>query len=378
MKKKYIWIIIGLLAVGGGYYWYSKTYSSVKPVQYKTAAAEKGILTMSVSASGNVIVDQVANIDPTITGTVANLSVKIGDSVKKDQLLFNIVNDQLGVSAAKAGVSYAQAKKSIDDAKYSKKQAEAEYKDNSKKILKDKVALADEAVIIAEQNLAAVQKDYQNQLSNAAKRNVTAPIDGTVNAVNIKNGDDLSKLSSGSSRQVPMIIGDLSTMKAQVQVNEIDIPNVDIGQEATLKFAAIDDLNVSGKVEKVDALGVIAQGVVIYNVTIGFDAIDFRIKPEMSVSAAIITGVKQNVIIIPNSAVKSQGNDYFVEILNGQSQIPQQKSIEIGAANNMNTEIISGVNAGDKVVTQTINSNATAASSSDNIKIPGVGGGLGR
>lgn len=375
MKKKYIWIVAGILIIGGGYYWYAKYYLSVKPVQYKTAEAEKGILTMSVSASGNVIVDQIANIDPTITGTVANLSVKIGDSVKKGQLLFNIVNDQLGVSAAKAGVSYTQAQKSLDDAKYSKKQAEAEYEDNSKKILKDKVALADKAIVIAEQNLAAVRKDYQNQLSNAAKRNVTAPIDGTVNAVNVKNGDDLSKLSSGSSRQVPMIIGDLGTMKAQVQVNEIDIPNVNIGQAATLKFIAIDGLNISGKVEKVDALGTVTQGVVTYNVTIGFDMIDSRIKPEMSVSAAIITGVKQDVIIIPNSAVKSQGNNYFVEILNNQNQIPQQKSIEIGATNNMDTEIISGVNIGDKVVTQTIDPNATTTSSGSGFRLPGIGGG---
>ncbi len=374
-KKKSGIIIAVLLIIGGGYYWYSKSRSEVAPVQYKTAMAEKGNLTTSISASGNVIVDQIANIDPTITGTVANLSVKIGDSVKKDQLLFNIVNDQLGVSASKAGVSYAQAQKSLEDAKYSKKQAEAEYKDNPKKILKDKVDLAEKAIIISKQNLEAVQDDYQNQLANAAKRKVTAPIDGTVNAVSIKNGDDLSKLSSGSSRQIPMIIGDLSTMKAQVQVNEIDISDVSIGQKAVLKFMAVDGLAISGKVEKVDALGTITQGIVTYNVTIGFDEIDSRIKPEMSVSATIITGVKENIIIVPNSAVKSQGEKYYVEILNNQNQTPQQKTVEIGAANNTDTEIASGVSVGDKVVIQTINPNATATSAGGGLRLPGMGGG---
>jgi RND family efflux transporter MFP subunit len=360
-KRTYI-VVIALVLIGGGYYWYKKSNTASTAPTYKTAVAEKGMLTSSISGSGNVIVDQLATVDPTISGTVANLAVKVGDPVKKGQLLFTIVNDQLGVSAAKASASYAQAKKSLDDQKYAKKQAEADYKDNPKKLLKDKVALADNAIDIAEQNLAVSAADYRNQLADAAKRKVTAPIDGTVNEVNIKNGDDLGKISSGSTKLSPIIIGDLGTLKASVSVNEVDIPNVAEGQKVMFKFSAIDDLELSGKVEKIDSLGTITQGVVTYNVTIGFDVTDPRIKPQMSVSANIITAVKQNVLLVPGGAVKTQGGSSYVEVLNDGNKTPVQKNVEIGLSNNTDTEIISGINSGDKVVTQTITSTTKASS----------------
>ena len=244
--------------------------------------------------------------------------------------------------------------------------------------MKESKDAAEASVASAQQNVSSAAADLANQKLNAAKRNVTSPIDGTVNAINVKNGDDLSKLSSGSSRTVPIIIGDLGTMKAQVQVNEVDIPNVTIGQKAMMTFSAIDGLSVSGKVEKMDSIGTLASGVVTYNVTIDFDTLDARIKPEMSVSAAIITDVKQNVIIVPNAAVKTQSGSSYVEVLNS-STTPTQVAVKTGASNNTDTEITSGLNVGDKVVTQTISSTATSTtttSSSNNrnggVRIPGL------
>ena len=145
-KKKYLyWGIITLAIAGGSYWWYSQSKSTTNKVQYVTATAEKGTLTSSVSASGNVIVDQSSNIDPTITGTVANLAVNVGDKVTKGQFLFNIVNNDLSVAVSKSTTSLAQAQSSLESAKASKKQASADYNDaqikNSGKSYADKVAL---------------------------------------------------------------------------------------------------------------------------------------------------------------------------------------------------------------------------------------------
>jgi RND family efflux transporter MFP subunit len=377
--------IIGAVVViiGGIYYWRQDSASKGVAVQYKTVTVEKGTLTTSISGSGNVMVDNIANVDPTISGTVANLAVKVGDSVKKGQLLFNIVNDQLRVDSSKAYSSYLQSLKALDSAKNDKRQAKEDYEDRTsgadeKIILKEKIDIADQAIGIAQQNVNVSLADYQNKKADAAERQVLSPIDGTVNAVNVKNGDDLAKVSSSSSRQAPVIVGDLTTLKAYVQVNEVDIPNISIGQKATLKFTAIDGLNISGKVEKVDSLGTVTQGVVTYNVTIGFDTLDPRLRPEMSVSASIITGVKQDVMLVPNSAVKSQGNKFYVEILNGSSQAPTRKNVEIGSSNNMDTEIVNGISVGDKVVTQTIDPSAKATTTGGQggggFRVPGLGG----
>jgi len=379
MKKKYILSIVAIIIIGGSYYWYSKANTASVAPTYKTATAEKGTLTTSISGSGNVIVDQLATVDPTISGTVAGLAVKVGDSVKKGQLLFTIINDQLGVSAAKASVSYSQAKKTLDDAKYTKKQAEADYHANPKKILKDKIALTQKSIDIATESLAVSAADYQNQLADASKRKVTAPIDGTVNEINIKNGDDLGKSSSSTSNTSPIIIGDLGTLKSQLAINEIDVPNISEGQSVKLKFSAIEGLELSGKVEKIDSLGTITQGVVTYNVTIGFDVTDPRIKPQMSVSANIITEVKKEVLLVPNSAVKVKNGESFVEVLNNGNKKPTQKTVKIGSANNTDTEIISGINSGDKVVTQTISATAktSATSSGAGTNRGGMGGFMG-
>jgi HlyD family secretion protein len=387
-RKSSISIIILILIVG--YYWYNKSHQPATAVQYKTAVAEKGSLITSVSGSGNIVVDQSVNIDPTITGTVANLKVNVGDKVKKGQILFSIVNDQLGVSVAQAQSSYQSSISSLRSSKSSKKSSQASYVDTKKNnttsyadvvAARDKVDSSTASIISAQEGVNSSLANLKYQQQQAAKRNVTSPSDGTVNSINIKNGDDLSKLSSGSSRTVPMIIGDLGTMKAQIQVNEVDVPNVSIGQKVMMTFSAIEGLTMSGKIEKMDALGTITQGVVTYNVTVGFDSLDPRIKPQMSVSAKIITGVKQDIITVPNSALKTQGNRTYVQVLNNGATVPEQKIVEMGAANNTDTEIVSGINAGDNVVTQTIDPNAKSSTTSTGGGgnrgggIPGLGGG---
>jgi len=319
-KHKTATIIAALIIIGGGYFWYQKAHPASTQLQYVTTPAAKGTLTTSVSGSGNVIVDQSVNIDPTVTGTVANLAVNVGDKVKKGQTLFTIVNDQLGVSSDQANASYAQSQSSLESADANVKQAQATYNADKKahatsKQLsadKDKIEAAKLSVIAAERSQGASASNLNFQQQNAGKRNVTAPLAGTVNAVNIKNGDDLSKLSSGSSRTVPMIIGDLSTLKSQVQINEVDVPNVQIGQKVMMTFSAVNGLTVTGKVEKIDSLGTVTQGVVTYNASISLDNLDPRIKPGMSVSASIITGVKQDVITVANSAIKTKGNANYV------------------------------------------------------------------
>jgi HlyD family secretion protein len=386
-KHKYLYLLIIIVLIIGGYYWYKKSNPTSTAVQYVTEAAEKGTIISSVSASGNMIVDNSASVDPTINGTVTNLVVSVGDKVKKGQLLFNIVNDQLGVSLDQARASYTQAQGSLVSAKANKDQAEATYKADKKSSStasheqkeadKKKIDAAEISVTVAEQSLSASSASLDFALQQANKRNVMSPINGTVNAVNIKNGDNLG--ASSSNHVAPIIVGDLNTLKAQVQVNEVDIPNVQMGQKATLTFDALPNFTAIGKVEKMDSLGTTTQGVVTYNITIALDSLDQRIKPDMSVTAEIITQVKQDVVIIPLSAVKTQNGSSYVQVLNGQT--PDQVPVNVGISNTNSAEITSGIRAGDNVVTQTINSSSASTAStssssnrSGNVRVPGLGG----
>ncbi|MEK9151915.1 MAG: HlyD family efflux transporter periplasmic adaptor subunit [Patescibacteria group bacterium] len=163
-----------------------------------------------------------------------------------------------------------------------------------------KLKAAPSALDLRSAELSIKQREYSllDVKEKLADYFIRAPFDGVIAKVGIKKGD-----SASSGTSVATLI--TAQKLAQVSLNEVDVAKVKVGQKATLSFDAVSDLQISGQVAQVDALGAVSQGVVTYGVTIAFDTQDLRIKPGMSVSAAIITDVKQDVLMVPNSAIKA-------------------------------------------------------------------------
>lgn len=209
---------------------------------------------------------------------------------------------------------------------------------------------------------------------------VRAPFNGTIATVDVKKSDPAS---SGTA------VATLVTKQkiAEVSLNEVDVAKLAVGQKATLTFDAVEGLSVAGQVAEIDTLGTVSQGVVTYNVKIGFDTQDDRIKSGMSVSAAIITDVKQDVLTVPNSAVKTQGSDSYVEMFDqplaasegAQGAIspvpPSQQAVVVGLSNDTTTEVVSGLKEGDQVVVRTITTTTSQASQSQAPSLFGATGG---
>lgn len=207
-------------------------------------------------------------------------------------------------------------------------------------------------------------KDAQEKLSDYYIR---APFDGIITKLAAKVGDT-----------APSPMATLITAKklAEISLNEVDVAKVKAGQKTTLTFDAIPELTISGEVANIDMIGAVSQGVVTYTVTIGFDTQDERVKSGMSVSAAIITDIKQDAILVPNSAIKTNNNTHSVEILVGGA--PQAKQVVAGLTNDTVTEIVSGITEGEAVITQTITittAQAQSSQSSSTLRIPGITGG---
>ena len=225
-------------------------------------------------------------------------------------------------------------------------------------------------------------QERRNSLSDAQEKlsdfSVKAPFDGVVADIPVQKGDSVSN----GTAVVTLIT---TQMVAEIPLNEVDVAQIAVGQKATLSFDAVQDLSISGEVVELDNIGTVSQGVVSYKAKIAFDSQDARIKPSMSVVATVITATKTDVLLVPNSAIKSQGSNYYVEVpatdTGTQSSpvelaaAPTRKSIEIGIQNDESTEIISGLNENDAVVTSTIAATTTtAAPASGGLKIPGLGG----
>lgn len=383
-KKMYIGLLVLVIMAGGVFYWYKKNNSIEANVRYITEEVKKGTLSSTIVASGSVVADSQETVDPTISGTIADLAVKVGDSVKKGDFLFNVINNDLDASVAQSSAAYQQAVNALESAKNSRISAEAEYRvaDNkddddddaySKRqleVLKNKIDLADGLIVQAQKALSASAISYRNIVADAGKRKVVSPIDGTIIEVSIKNGDELGSSANNSSESA-IIVGDLSTLKAEVPVNEVDISKVAVGQKVSITLDALADKSFGGTVEKIDAIGTATSGVVNYGVTVKFDELDSRIKPTMSVSAIILVNEKENVLTVSSSAIKSGQRGDYVEIL--ENNLPKKVNVTIGDTNDTSTEITKGISEGDKVITQTITSSTSKKTTTKSSSTTGTG-----
>ena len=242
-------------------------------------------------------------------------------------------------------------------------------------IQSNKDATTNDSLDAQSSQLGIVQKQnaLQDAKDNLADYSIYAPFNGTIASIPVQKGDDI-----GSGTTLGTII--TSQQTATIALNEVDIAKIQLGQKVTLTFDAVPDLTISGKVVQIDSIGTVTQGVVDYNVKISFDTYDSRIKPGMSVNAAIITKVEQDVLTVPNSAVKTTGGVSYVQMFDtplpaplpgaqgSPSTVPpRQQPVTIGISNDTSTEIISGLNEGDEIVTRTIVPTATATTTAPSI-----------
>ncbi len=214
----------------------------------------------------------------------------------------------------------------------------------------------------------------QNAVTDAedtlAEYYVTAPFTGTLASIPVVVGQ---QVSSGTT------LGTVITNQeeAVIPLNEVDAANVTLGQKATMTFDAISNLTMTGKVVEVDTIGTVSQGVVNYNVKIAFDTEDPRIKSGMSVSATIATQVAQDVLIVPSTAIKGSGDsEYVLTATSATDPAPVQVPVTTGISDDANTQVLSGLTAGQQVVTRTVTSTSAkpAATATPSI-LSSLGGG---
>lgn len=247
--------------------------------------------------------------------------------------------------------------------------AERTIQENAESLIKLKAGA--DALDIASAELTAIQRHnaVRDAEEHLADYMVRAPFEGIIAKLSVKRSDAV-----GSATTIATLI--TRQKLAEISLNEVDAAKIKIGQKTTLSFDAIDGFSITGAVAEIDTVGTVTQGVVTYAVKISFDAQDDRVKPGMSVSAAIITDTRQDALIVPSSAVKTQGEQSFIELFevplapNAGNQgspsagPPQRQLVKTGLSNDTSTEIISGLIEGTMVVTRTIAIAITPATAS--------------
>lgn len=321
------------------------------------------------------------HIDEMIVVIPADINTVNGDLPTLQSADDTIVNTNLS-----APYDVQNAEDSVESAEATLATAQADLTDLLDGADADDVAAAVEDVAEKRQQLADLEAGADNsdlrsaEITRQARRNtlndayeelakytVRAPIGGKVAGIVLHRGE-----SASSGTALATIV--TNQLTATVALNEVDVAKVDVGDKTTLTFDAIEDLSITGEVADVDIIGTVSQGVVSYNVLITFDTQDERVLSGMSVTAAIITEVKQDVLVVASSAVKSEGDVSYVEVLDhpeatepgvqGITSLtpPRQVQVKVGLSNDTETEITSGLKEDDQVVIRTITSTATSSS----------------
>ncbi len=278
-------------------------------------------------------------------------------------------------------VNLLTIKRSIEDSKEAITNAKRLIDEKSESLAKLKTG--PDFLDVQSQELTIKQRE--NALLDAQEKLtdyfIRAPFDGIIAKTDVKLKDALS-----SATTVAVLV--TAQKLAEVSLNEIDVAKVNAGQRVTIAFDAIPDLTITGHIAELDAVGTISQGVVTYNVKIAFDTQDGRVKPAMSVTASIITAAKPDVLLVPNTAVKTDRDTHYVEMsdeptipatptsANGVilQKPPRRQDVTVGLSNDEFTEITGGLSQADRIVTRVIQPNAAPASATrpGGFQIPGL------
>ncbi len=372
-----------ILLVVAGYFGYKSFIAKPPAPQYQTAQATKGSLINSVSESGSVTTANNVSVTIQASGLVKDVLVKNGDQVTQGQTLATLTLDQASQQKqAAAYASYLSAKNSLDSANAKYNSLQNTLFVANQKFINDAVArtLATNDPTYIEENATWLQAeaDYKNQATvvSAAQSSyasaslnlsqlsntITAPVSGTVKGLTITPGAIITVTSSSSSStSTSQVLGSIyqsGQLQAQVNISEIDSVKVAEGDKVTMTLDAFPNETFTGKVVSINTNGVSSSGVISYPAVISFDAGNDHIYPNMSVTAKIITSIKNDVIMLPSAAVTTgQNGASTVKVMkNGQIQTV---NVEVGISNDTQTEITSGVNEGDNVVTGVTNPSTT-------------------
>ena len=399
MKKYKKWLIgaIVVIVIIGVYKLLTRPKNKIN---YQTATAEKGDLITTVTASGTITTGNNVLITTSATGVIKNVYVKNGDRVKKGQKIAEITLDQnANQKYLSAYSSYLSAKNNLETAKttlYSLDAAMWSAHQTFRNDAQERNLAADDPTYIQENDTwkaAEAKVINQQQVIKQAEINlqstylsylqsspvVYAPIDGTISNLNMAAGLALASNSTSSTdslQKLGMISLKQGQIQATVNLTEIDITKIKAGQKATVTLDAFPGKTFAGTIAAFDTYSSTTSGVTSYPATLIFNTDLDNIYPGMAVNAQIIVEVKNEVILVPNAAIKTNNGITTIKVVKN-DQI-NETEVVTGSSNDTQTEIISGINEGETIVVGTNSLKTTKTTNSGNSVFGGMGGSMRR
>jgi len=296
-----------------------------KPIPVTTEKAVRKTIVQIVSATGKVQPETEVKISPEVAGEIIELPVTDGMKVKKGDLLVHIKPDsyralleqqEAAISTAKA--TNLQQKATMLKTELDLKRADEMYAKKTISIQEynSAQAAADVAKNTYESSLHEIER-AQAASSQARdqfeKTTIYSPLDGTITLLNSKLGERLVATGQFAGTEV-MRVADLTKMQAVIDVNENDVPNVKVGDKASVKIDAYGDRKFKGTVAQIGNTGKTTgsgtqEEVTNFEVKIDLDREDVLLRPGLSCTADIETNIVKDAVAVPMQAVTIRTGD---------------------------------------------------------------------
>jgi RND family efflux transporter MFP subunit len=349
MKKKRILITVICLVVIGIVLGVVFTRGGGQEAALTTYNVTRGDIVKSVIVDGNLQMSNKAYLSFGITGTVTEVLVEEGNNVTKDEVLARLDAPSLESSVEMAELQVEITEEQVKAARAQYEIAQENLDEGvlgvSEDVLELQVDAAKASWGTAKLNLEIAKLGLESAELNLEKAEIVAPFDGMVADVSITEGEEIS----ATSLATPAIsLVDTSDIEMWGSIDEIDISIVELNQEANILLDALPDEEIKGRVAFISPIGASLVGVVSYQTRITLESPDARLRDGMTATAEVIIERRDNVLFIPNRALRGTWeNPKVLVLIDGQQK---ERKITLGLTDGINTEVLSGLEEGEEVI----------------------------
>ena len=366
MKKKVARITLILVLCGVAAILVSSALrsDSTPASENQVVTVQRGNLTVDITASGNLALSKCEDLAFEMAGTVAEVAVAEGDSVKQGQVLATLDTSEWETELITLEYNLLQARLALDNTR-------AQTTDP------DEIKMKKLQVELAKARLAEARN---------ASPEITAPFDGFITKVNVLGGDEVTKGT------VAVTLADPNKFEVDILVSEMDIYQVEVGGTATVQADAISRISLPAKVTHIAPTATIQSGVVNYKVTVEVESLEavaqeqqtisgtaqgspsgitspagqespstnqtaaipqaIQLREGLTVTVSIIVAQRTDVLLVPNGAITTQGGQSYVQVISS-TGTTEKRAIKTGITDYVKTEVTEGLSEGEKIVVPT-------------------------
>lgn len=366
MKKKIfskVWIAMILVVVIAVAVWLLSGGKKEEQINFKQEKVATHTLQNSITATGTIEAVTSVTVGTQVSGIVNKLYVDYNSVVKKGQVIAELDKTNLisELNTAKANLASTESNLSYQSANMKRYQT----------LYKKGLVSADEyenallAYRQAKEQVASSRENVQKAQTNLGYATITSPIDGTVISKSVEEGQTVA--ASFNTPELFTIAKDLKNMQVIANVDEADIGGVAVGNRVNFTVDAYPDDTFEGGVKQVRLEATTTNNVVTYEVVISAPNADLKLKPGLTANVTIFTKEQANILSVANKALRftptkeTVGKDMKIVDCKGKNKVwtlngntLTAHSVNIGQSDAMHTQIISGIKAGQSVVTEIV------------------------